>query len=86
MTLDPSETRRITPGPGTYKAPSEFGFLETASTRPLQPSRSAVNLLQKQAKPTTTLLQTHSGNTALIKQIANVQKNIQEKQAHKADS
>jgi hypothetical protein len=28
VTLDPSETRKITPGPGTYKSPTEFGYYE----------------------------------------------------------
>jgi Sperm-tail PG-rich repeat len=28
VTLDPSETRKITPGPGSYKMPTEFGYYE----------------------------------------------------------
>ena len=28
VTLDQSETRKITPGPGTYKSPTEFGYYE----------------------------------------------------------
>ena len=31
VTLDISETRKITPGPGTYRAPSEFGFYEVST-------------------------------------------------------
>ena len=54
VTLDVSETRKITPGPGSYKAPTEFGYYEinnfgstfTQNVIPpkLNTSRSALSL------------------------------------------
>ena len=58
VTLDPSETRKITPGPGTYKAPTEFGYYEIynlGSTAPAQvgpklsTSKSALSLYNPSA-------------------------------------
>ena len=55
VTLDVSETRKITPGPGSYRAPSEFGFQETTSLQKaskIAHSRSSVNILsQPKLKP-----------------------------------
>ena len=52
VTLDTSETRRITPGPGTYKSPSEFGYYDMSggSTPKLSLSRSSSTLLLKAPK------------------------------------
>jgi hypothetical protein len=51
VTLDISETRKITPGPGSYKAPTEFGYYEinnfgntNAIPVKLNTSRSALSL------------------------------------------
>lgn len=51
VTLDISETRKITPGPGAYKAPTEFGYYELNNLGTVNPipvklntSRSALSL------------------------------------------
>lgn len=63
VTLDPSETRKITPGPGTYRAPSEFGYYEIsaganllgsntsllAPTKSMSTSKSAMGLYKAAA-------------------------------------
>lgn len=49
VTLDPSETRKITPGPGTYRAPSEFGYYEVSNLNNILPSQSQSLLTSKKS-------------------------------------
>ncbi len=60
IVLDNSETRKITPGPGEYRAPSDFGFIDQPQrktsipfTKPQSQRTSPRNVLPSTAKNTT---------------------------------